>query len=501
MIKVTESGYNTRKYNYNGVKSQIRKNHSQNFTGRVPGVAIPTSSMKSAVEYILPNSAKVLRKLGSNGGEIQNIIINAIGTGMVAPIFIKYNFLSDADEDTRTYSAWRQPVSAVLAILTQAGLTAPFYKIFDNWANNGTFGEMLNKTPFQDEYYIKKIIKSQHPNATKKQINIMVSKEKANQRNTLLRMIRDENTVEFTRKDKSKIKISNNAYRNLVTETIDILAKGDKESLDNINETINKRTARSKYYRARYQEAATTLSELEAKITSSKNIKEISNYLNDKIKSFGKSKESSEMVSILNEVRSRAKVASGSVGAIPFSAIQEALIEKVQKMQEHAKVYKDVPTEAEVEKMVEKLVAEEKSKFQSALNFYESLKQTLDENTTVKDLSHRIANKSKELKIEDSGLNKDFIKEVANQLINRNSKHMKWYKQFVGVFVSLSILPFTCTLLNWIYPRFMDVFFPNLSSKKHNNESAKLVEMAPKKILEETRINNDSFDKKKAEVV
>ena len=161
-------------------------------------------------------------------------------------------------------------------------------------------------------------------------------------------------------------------------------------------------------------------------------------------------------------------------------------------MQEHAKVYKDVQTETEVEKMVEKLVAEEKAKFQSALNFYESLKQTLDANTTVKNLSHQIANKGKELKIEDSGLNKDFIKEVANQLINRNSKHMKWYKQFVGVFVSLSILPFTCTLLNWIYPRFMDVFFPNLSSKKHNNESAKLVEMAPKKTVTD--------NKKKAEV-
>ena len=85
------------------------------------------------------------------------------------------------------------------------------------------------------------------------------------------------------------------------------------------------------------------------------------------------------------------------------------------------------------------------------------------------------------LNIEQSSLNKDFAREVAEQLISRTNAHMKCYKQIVGVFVSLAILPFTCTLLNWIYPRFMDVFFPNLSNKKHQNESSKLVAQAPKK--------------------
>ena len=33
----------------------------------------------------------------------------------------------------------------------------------------------------------------------------------------------------------------------------------------------------------------------------------------------------------------------------------------------------------------------------------------------------------------------------------------------VGVFITL---PITCTALNWVYPRFMDLFFPELSGAK-----------------------------------
>ena len=36
--------------------------------------------------------------------------------------------------------------------------------------------------------------------------------------------------------------------------------------------------------------------------------------------------------------------------------------------------------------------------------------------------------------------------------------------------VSLAMLPVTCALLNWVYPRFMDIFFPGLSSR---NKAAK----------------------------
>ena len=82
MIKINESGYIGGKagavFNNN---SRKRNSDMPAFTGKVP--QIPTSSLRDAVEYILPSSTKALKFLGSNGGEIQNIIINAVGTGLV----------------------------------------------------------------------------------------------------------------------------------------------------------------------------------------------------------------------------------------------------------------------------------------------------------------------------------------------------------------------------------------------------------------------------------
>lgn len=476
--KVEDIGYRNHGYGSRVSGKKAPGRVAQSFTGKVP--QMPTTSLKDAIEYLLPKSAKIFKKLGSSGGEIQNIIINAIGTGLVAPIFIKYNFLSDADEDTRTYSAWRQPVSAALAIVTQAGLTAPFYKIFDNWSNNGTFGEELNKTPFQDDYYLKKLIKKNNPNATEAQIQDLLSQDISAQRANLIQTLEEQSTVFYTRKDGSQFKISDDAYRNLLNETINKLEKTDTAALNDIEKTIEKRTARSKFYRAHNQEVANLLAEFHTKISGATNLKEVDTYLKGKISEYRGKNGMEEMSNILEEISRRAKVISGRNDGVVFNNVQQGLLEKVEKMQEHVKKYKGVATEQEVENIVNKIVAEEKSRLQSALDFYKSIKTTITEKTNISELRKAIEAKAKELKIKDSGLNKNFIEEVADQLVARSKTNMKWYKQFVGVFVSLSILPFTCTLLNWIYPRFMDVFFPNLSAKKHNNESAKLVSMAPK---------------------
>lgn len=56
-------------------------------------------------------------------GDRANVIITGLGTGIVAPIMIKHNPLSKEDGDTKTYAAWRQPISAVIAIITQVGIT------------------------------------------------------------------------------------------------------------------------------------------------------------------------------------------------------------------------------------------------------------------------------------------------------------------------------------------------------------------------------------------
>lgn len=59
--------------------------------------------------------------------------------------------------------------------------------------------------------------------------------------------------------------------------------------------------------------------------------------------------------------------------------------------------------------------------------------------------------------------------------INNSQKILKNFKNISGLIVGLAILPFTCGLLNWAYPRFMEEFFPKLANSKAQSQKAKEV--------------------------
>ena len=80
-------------------------------------------------------------------GEIGGILLTALGTGLVAPIFIGFNPFVHAPknatkeekedvDNTKQYTAMRQPVSAALAILFQAGVQKYIDKGLDAIFNN-----------------------------------------------------------------------------------------------------------------------------------------------------------------------------------------------------------------------------------------------------------------------------------------------------------------------------------------------------------------------------
>ena len=73
------------------------------------------------------------------------------------------------------------------------------------------------------------------------------------------------------------------------------------------------------------------------------------------------------------------------------------------------------------------------------------------------------------------------VKSIARCIADQQKKHVKsnidGMKRWTGLGVSLAILPFTCWMLNKIYPWFMDRAFPELSNKaasakKDKNEKA-----------------------------
>ena len=112
-----------RQFNGQSVKNRVYlgvPHDSTSFSGATKAAATAAKPLKEFLLDIMPGKIKKMVKIHEGMGEVQNQLINATGTGLVAPLFIKYNPISKTDEDTRTYTAWRQPVSAVLAVGTQA---------------------------------------------------------------------------------------------------------------------------------------------------------------------------------------------------------------------------------------------------------------------------------------------------------------------------------------------------------------------------------------------
>ena len=153
-----------------------------------PGfTGVSASEVKAGINKMQNPFMKWMSKFENNIGELQDVCINAVGTGLLAPIFIKYNPLSKTDEDTRTYSAWRQPISAVLAICTSGLVTIPFSRLVKRMSNDGTFSEPLNKSPFQDKDFLTKQTKKTHPDWNDARIEKHVNETMKAQEAALLR--------------------------------------------------------------------------------------------------------------------------------------------------------------------------------------------------------------------------------------------------------------------------------------------------------------------------
>lgn len=126
---------------------------------------IPASEQDELVRTFLKDNSKIgalANWFNKCAGEKSSIIINAIGTGILAPIVIAKNPLSKEDNNTKKYSAWRQPISAVLAIVTQLTVNMKAEKITNNLAYQNKLGtETQRKQGFYDLSFIKKFRESE----------------------------------------------------------------------------------------------------------------------------------------------------------------------------------------------------------------------------------------------------------------------------------------------------------------------------------------------------
>ncbi len=456
----------------NQAVQQLYQQYKPNFTARVqiPERAVDIN-LKNEIKAFMPPSIKGMKKFSDNMGEVQNIIINALGTGLVAPIFIKWNPLSKTDEDTRTYSAWRQPVSAVIAVLTQVGATIPFNRMVDRLANNGYYDEKYNKTLFQDKSYIEKITKRLYPFASKEQIANMVQAKMKEQQTNLINMIKRDNIV-MSRDNGETFKMSEDGYKNLLNEVLDEhLESANKEVTKCLETTIPKKTKRAEYYRTNKDEALKIFNDLNKLVDETPNPKGIKKHVKDLKKQYKNSDP--ELQAIFDDILDR----RGNNPEDLRIAVKAKLTGILRDIDFYT-TKNNFSTKEELAKFVKNYENENRlAPLEDEIKVLNEMKKMVKSHAPMTSIENYIENEVK--KNPDHRLSKfKFSKEIAEHLQEQIKNNIKAHKQLTGLRVSLLILPLSCWVLNWTYPRFMDALFPNLSNKKHPKEIKELVNKA-----------------------
>lgn len=468
---VTNLGGNASKYN----QPHNNENNQVAFGGK-----FSSADISNKVDSYMPWGVKKAKQLSNSLGEVQNTMINAIGTGLIAPIFIKFNPLSKSDEDTRTYAAWRQPISAFLSVLTNVYLTVkPLDKAMENMVNKGVLDDSYNRTAFQDEKFIAQEIKKQHPEYSKTQIDNEVKTKVQQQKDKLLSDIRNNDTIEISKYKKDGLfKVEPEIFKNAVNGAIDNLIDSEKAERKRLTDEKNVyRVRRREFYRTNNKATLDYVSDMETLLKES-DLDKVKSALKDKIKGL-KGKDKEELRLITEEILGLGR---GNIPKEDHQAFIEVMKEKVQKVKDTATAYGPdrMKDKTAVENAVKQELADRIDAIDKNLKFYEDIKKAIKDGKSVKEIEAMFTAEAKGNKrLAKKGI--IFAQRVADTFKQQIKGSIKCNKQIVGVIVGLIAAPFSCELLNICYPIFMDKFFPNLSKGKKGKAADKPVEQAPAK--------------------
>ena len=432
-----------------------------------------------------PNWLKKLIHLGNNNGEILNTVVTGIGTAFVAPIFIVWNPLAKEDKETRLYSAWRQPISAVLAVATQIAINKKFNNWMDKEASTGSFDRM-NLTAKPRESYLRHIIKYQHPNWTKEQVQKEIKRKQNeaewnainSQRNlaktdeTFKNQIDNMSYEELV--DKDAYKKAESSIKQEIEENIEQMKKEGKTSSEikayknSHNKTFIENSAmkkaaeimqqnveidtETKWIVRKYQLASEYLVKVEKAGADKDKLSKLSENLNPEVKEivtrFNKYKKKNPTAQIADFALNDIQTQNELFNRFKFNQTQrEHLREKMEGAIEYNKRELDVLKEnLETASKDMKTIAEEQLNQLKAKGDFGSLKP--------------LGNTREEI------LRAVKIKRLVKTQINKASCVLKESKTKWGIIVSLITLPFSCGLLNWVYPRLMEKIMPETAKRK-----------------------------------
>lgn len=430
---------------------------------------------------------KAMKSLEWLKGEIGGILITAFGTGLVAPIFIGFNPFVKApknatpeqkkeNENTKLYTAMRQPISAALAIVFQASVQKYIDKGLDKVFNNPKISKYARTNLDQQELNTKTYIQSKVKKAMKKDgetkpslIKSLFSKEAKAQRkayvenfNAKVENIQNEQIDNIARKfqETGKINIGERylgwqSTSKLVNDQIDSYIQ-DARALQKTPEKI-----------AKYINRAELLTNNEAGIRNVFGQISEQNVTGDVQKLLAK-ESNPDIKTLLQEILNKPE-------DLRYSRVQRTLqrIDCIKTMC-GGEFTRDKYKNALVERngiLADRIVELTGAKLDTKTADQKAVKEAIEkiaQQCSFKDVEGSIQRSvlcdtdtfGKDLSKITKKVYKDITKGYKKLVENNYKSWNQFTKIGVGVFITL---PITCTALNWVYPRFMDIFFPSLS--------------------------------------
>jgi len=414
-------------------------------------------------------------------GEIGSVGMTAIGTGLVAPWPIAFNpFVKpakDATEEekqdlknTKIYTALRQPISAVLAAIFQIVALLPIDKFLDFIYNDPEIAKWFdvdtNQSVLNNDGYLKQKIKKEMKaeghtrsklgkKAYKEELKSRMNARADEQLNNLAERIKETHRIQVGEEF-----IENKKVANILNEQIDGYIKDARKLKIDPEHLVY------------YSERAKVLMENEQHIKEIfKNLPTDEKQLEAHLKDLLSKEKNPDIKILIEEILDRApdirknradrtierigKIKHLCNGKYSFNNYMDAMARRNAELDliitklEMGKI-KDVQsaTPRQLEEAIKK-VAE-------ACHFNSKNPQQIS-----------ILHDTRTFGTKKEELFKKIYKDVAKGYKKFVANSYKSANQILKIVIGVCItLPITCNVLNWVYPRFMNLAFPRLAGAK-----------------------------------
>lgn len=425
-------------------KAQKTYISTPNFKGGIKN----SENIKPIVEEALIKhigfSGTVLNFLSKTVGEAQNLLIIAFGTAFVCPLFIAFNPFSKQDKKTKKYSAARQPISAVISTAIAWG----FNNRVDSWlrksiaaGKKGTIDRfnMEAKPPIE-------FLNSKYSRIIKKFGKLKDSDKK------YFDLVNADGQIETVQDFKTKFPHSDDfqkAVHAITLRQAGIALLNPDNPTGLLHKTVKEFLIENPNLRFELNPADSKI--LNPDLTKHKleNILAI-----DFLKELGFSKKEA--------IEKRVRTFLGNNfyrDKIRFDSNERKFIVRTSELF-ISPTERDKPT-ITLKYLFKVLDIED--------NFYKN---------------HKILDKSIDKfllwikdKLEIPIPDKEFLEKHATQIVDNNMERMssdfKAYTKMQGIVLSLLTLPFSCSLLNWAYPRIMEKCCPSLCTSNKTSTNSK----------------------------